>query len=231
MNNVFETAIPDIELMKDVLSYILKEKFGADVYFDKAKQQQVPIVYNIACRIEGGSDKGNVAYERQMKAFVLYLTDNNMLRVANPLPGRLRKKMGNLERKGTLPVKYQLVRCATGGGRTKMCLHYWIEHVPLLVDKLTASCIEQCRYEDSIDFSYMENKNILCLGMDKGGGDVINMIRLGNRKDGNTAEHSIPISVVEKAAEDHNVLKKTIYNKAAKNYCYLFSLINSVNLL
>ena len=52
--------------------------------------------------------------------------------------------------------------------------------------------------------------------MDKGGGDVINMIRLGNRKDGNTAEHSIPISVVEKAAEDYNVLKKTIYNKAAK---------------
>ena len=59
-----------------------------------------------------------------------------------------------------------------------MCIHYWITQLPLLVDKLTASYIEQCQYEDSINFSNMENKNILCLSMDKGGGDVINTIRL-----------------------------------------------------
>ena len=158
MENVFAIAILDTELMKDVLSYILKEKFDADVYFDKVKLQQLPIVNNIACRMEGGFDMANVAYERVAKAIVLNMQDNNMVRVANPLPGRLRKKMGNLERKGTLPVKYQLVRCATGGGRTKMCIHYWIQHLPLLVDKLTASCIEQCQYEDSIDFSYLEQK-------------------------------------------------------------------------
>ena len=167
MNNAFETAIPDIELMKDVLSYILKEKFGADVYLDKVKQQQILIIYNIACRMEGGSGMANIAYERMMQAFVVYMKYNNMLRVSNPLPGKLYKKMGNLERKGTLPVKYQLVRCATGGGKTEMCVHYWIKQLPLLVDKLTASCIEQCRYEDSIDFSHIKHKNIICLGMDK----------------------------------------------------------------
>ena len=113
--------------------------------------------------MEGGSDMANIAYERMMKAFVLNLQDNNMLRVVNPLPGRLRKKMGLLERKGTLPVKYQLVRCATGGGRTEMCIHYWISHVPLLVDKLTASCIEQGQYEDSIDFSYLVKKILFVL--------------------------------------------------------------------
>ena len=53
--------------------------------------------------------------------------------------------------------------------------------------------------------------------MDRGGGDVINMLRIGNRRDGNTAEHSIPISVVEKATEDYDVLKKTVYNKEAKH--------------
>ena len=105
MNYVFETAIPDIELMTDVLSYILKGKFDVDVYFDKVKQQQVPIIYTIACSMEAGSDMANIVYKRMMKAFVLYFTDNNILRVANPLPGRLRKKMGNLERKRTLPVK------------------------------------------------------------------------------------------------------------------------------
>ena len=42
------------------------------------------------------------------------------------------------------------------------------------------------------------------------------MIRLGSRKDGNTEAYSIPISVVEPAAEYHNVLKKTINNNTAK---------------
>ena len=142
--------------------------------------------------MEGGSGIENIAYERMMQTFVLNMKHNNILHVSNPLPDRLRKKMGNLE-KGTFPVKYQLVRCAIGGGRTKMCIHYWIAQLPLLVDTLTASCIEQGQYKDLFDFSYIENKKILCLGMDKGGGDVINMIWLGNRKDGITAEHSILI--------------------------------------
>ena len=103
MNNVFDIVISDNELMKDVLSYILKEKFVADVYFDKVKLQQIPIVYNIACRMEGGSDMANIAYKRMMKAFVLYLNDNSMLCVANPLPGRVRKKMGNLRKKRDSP--------------------------------------------------------------------------------------------------------------------------------
>ena len=105
MENVFDNAGPNIELMKDMLSYIMKEKFDADVCFDKVMLQQVLIVNNIVCRMEGGSDMTNIAYERMMKAFILNLQDNNMLCVANPLPGRLRKKMGTLERKGTLPVK------------------------------------------------------------------------------------------------------------------------------
>ena len=113
--------------------------------------------------MKGGSDMGNIAYERMAKAIVLNMQNNNMLRVANPLPGRLRKKMGFLERKRILLVKQQLVRCATGGGRTEICIHYWIPHVPLLVEKLTASCIEQCQYEGSIDFSYLEEKTLFVL--------------------------------------------------------------------
>ena len=152
-----------------------------------------------------------------VQALVLFMKDNNMLRVSQPLPGRLRQKMGTLERHRTLKVKYKLVRCVTGADKTKMCVHYWIPQIPLLVEKLTASCIEQKKFENSIDFSHLKNKIIVCIGVDRGGGDVINMLRIGNRKDGNTAEHSIPISVVEKATEDYDVLKKTVYNKQAQN--------------
>ena len=61
-----------------------------------------------------------------------------------------------------------------------------------------ASCIEQKQFEDSFDFSHLKNKTIFLIGMDRGGGDVINMLRIGNRTDGNTAKHLIPILVVEK---------------------------------
>ena len=33
------TAIPDINMRKDVLSYILKGQFNVGIYFDKVKKQ------------------------------------------------------------------------------------------------------------------------------------------------------------------------------------------------
>ena len=152
-----------------------------------------------------------------MKAFVLFMKDNNMLRDSDPIPLGLCKKMGNLEGNWTLRVKHQLIRCATGGDKTEMCLHYWIPHIPLLVDKLVASCIEKGKFKDPFSFSHLHDKIVLAVGCDRGGGDLINLMRLTNRECGNTAQHSIPISVVEKGAEDYNVLKKTVYNKSARN--------------
>ena len=103
----------------------------------------------IAIRMKGGHGMSNGSFERMMKALVLFMKDNNMLRVADQIPLGLWKKMGNLEGKGTLKVEHQIIRCATGGDKTEMCLHYWIQQIPLLVDKLISSCIEQGEFEDS----------------------------------------------------------------------------------
>ena len=89
---------------------------------------------------------------------------------------------------------------------------YWISQIPLLVDKLISSCIEQGISEDSFLFSHLPNKIIIAVGCDRGGGDLINLMWLINRICGNITQHSIPISVVDKGAEDYDVLKKTIYN-------------------
>ena len=167
--------------------------------------------------MKGGHGMSNRSFERMMKAFVLFMKDNNMLRVSEPMPLGLRKKLGNLEGKGTLIVKYQLLRCATGGDKTEMCLHYWIPQIPLLVDKLVSSCIEQGEVKDSFSFSHLCNKIVIAVGCDRGGGGLVNLMQSINRECGNTAQHSIPISVVEKEAEDYDVLKRTIYNKSAKN--------------
>ena len=58
---------------------------------------------------------------------------------------------------------------------------------------------------------------IIAVGCDLGGGDLIYLMQLINRIFGNSAQHLIQISVVEKGEEYYDVLKKTIYNKSAKN--------------
>ena len=95
-------------------------------------------------------------------------------------------------------------------------MHYWIQQIPLLIEKLVASCESQGKFEDSIEFSRLINKIYFSIGSDRGEGDVINLIRLINRIAGNCARYSIPMSVVEKATEDYDVLAKTIYNKRAR---------------
>ena len=97
----------------------------------------------------------------------------------------------------TLRVKHQHIRYTTGGDRTELCLHYWIPQIPLLVDKLISSCIEQRKFEDLFLFSHLPNKIIIGVGCDRGGGDLINLMRLINRIYGNNAQHLITISVVE----------------------------------
>ena len=98
-----------------------------------------------------------------------------------------------------------------------MCLHYWIQQIPLSVEKLVSSCIKQGKFKDLFLFSHLLNKLIIGVGCNRSGGNLIILMRLINRICGNTAQHSIPISVVEKGVEHYKVLKKTIYNKNAKN--------------
>jgi hypothetical protein len=216
IHNILSAAIPDSDIIKDVLSHILKRNYSADVYFDKVKQQHVSVADCIAIRMRGGFGISNNAVNKMLQDVVRIFKHNNMLRVTHPLPGSLRAKMGREEGKGTIPVDYQVIRCSTAKDKTEMCVHNWIKTIPLLVEKLVAKCIAQGRYEDSILFSKLVNKILLGIGADRGGGDLINLIRLLNRMDGNCAKYSIPLAVVEKAAEEYAVLAKTLYNKRGK---------------
>ena len=87
----------------------------------------------------------------------------------------------------------------------------------MLVDKLILSCVKQGKFGDSFLLSHLPNKIIIGVDCDRGDDDLINLMRLINRTCGNTAQHLIPISVVEKGVEDYDVLKKSIYNKSATN--------------
>ena len=108
-----------------------------------------------------------------------------MVRVKHPLPGSCRQKMGKIEGVGSLPVDDQLIQCSTSSTKTESCMHYWIQQIPLLIEKLVASCESHGKFEDSREFSRLINKIYFGIGSDRGGGDVINVIRLINRIAGN----------------------------------------------
>jgi hypothetical protein len=216
MYNVLSAAVPNYDVRKDILSYILEKKYNADIYFDKVKQQHISVTDCIAIRMRGGYGVSNSAVNKMLQDVVKLFKHNNMLRVKCPLPGSLRAKMGKAESNGTIPVDYQVIRCSTAKEKTEMCVHSWIRTIPLLVEKLVATCIRQGKYEESISISNLVNKILLGIGADRGGGDLINLIRLLNRMDGNCSRYSIPLAVVEKAAEEYDVLAKTLYNNRGR---------------
>ena len=86
-----------------------------------------------------------------------------MLRVNHPLPSSCRQKMGRIEGVESLPVDHQLIQCSTSLTKTESCMHYWILQIPLLIEKVVASCESQCKFEDSVEFSRLINKSILVL--------------------------------------------------------------------
>ena len=82
---------------------------------------------------------------------------------------------------------------------------------------MVSSCVEQGKFEHSFSFSHLCNKIIIGVGCDRDGRALIELMRFIIRICGNSAQHSIPTSVVEKGAKGYDVLKKTIYNKSATN--------------
>ena len=73
------------------------------------------------------------------------------------------------------------------------------------------------RLETSINFFCLINKIYVGIGSDRGEGDDIDLICLINRIAGNCARYSIPMSAVEKATEDYDVLAKLYTTNVQKN--------------
>ena len=61
----------------------------------------------------GGHGISNNAVSTMLRDFVRFLHHYGMLRVKNPLPGRLRAMMGKLEGVGCLPVDHKMILCKT----------------------------------------------------------------------------------------------------------------------
>ena len=125
-------------------------------------------------------------------------------------------KMGKAEGLNVIKANHQLIECSTGRyhGEVKfeMVLHYFIDQVILVFERLVKAAIVSGTFQESLEVTKLCNKILVCIGCDRGGGDLILQMRIANRLDGNCSLYCIPISVVKKADESHRNLRKTIYN-------------------
>ena len=139
-----------------------------------------------------------------------------MLTLNKSLPGRLQMKMGKAEALGVIKARHCDVEFTTGRYhrevKTEIVLHYFIDQVILVFEKLVKSAIVAGSFQDSFEVTKLCNKIFVCIGCDRGGGDLILQMRIANRLNGNCSLYCVPIPVVKKGDESHSNLRKTIYN-------------------
>jgi hypothetical protein len=84
------------------------------------------------------------------------------------------------------------------------------------VSLLIQSAMRSGRFMDSSSFSRHDDKClVMTFGCDLGGSNTSMLGRLVNRKDGNSSEYCCIFASVEKAGENHENLRKTIYKKGS----------------
>ena len=202
---------------KDVLAHVLSNDYNQVVFEEADSDVKISALDVVEVRNRAGFKVASSVVVSIMKDTTSLLIKNNKLRVEkSPFEGQLRKKIGRLEKAGAVPSTFEYVECYITQENTGTCTYYYIEDVPLLIERLVAGCLMEGRYEDSIDISIFNNKIIIRFGCDRGGGDLIMGISLANRKKGNSGMYSIPIGVVEGATEVRSNLEKTVYSRARR---------------
>ena len=199
---------------RDVLAHVLSNDYNQVVSEKKDTDTKISALEFIEVRNRAGFKVASSVVVSIMKDTTRLLLKNSKLREEkSPFEGQLRKKIGKIEKAGAVPSTFEYVECYITQENTGTCTYYYIEDVPLLIERLVAGCLLEGKYEDSIDISKFNNKIIVRFGCDRGGGDLIMGISLANRNRGNSGQYSIPIGVVEGATEVHSNLLKTVYSK------------------
>ena len=118
-------------------------------------------------------------------------------------PSQLSAKIGAFETENLLKTLLYIVDAEVDEKKSKSCIFYYTPQIPLLLEMLIASSINDGSYLQSEDISFYKNTEIFFRGTDRGGGNTIDMVRLGNRKNGNCGQYCVPVSVLEGGGETY----------------------------
>jgi hypothetical protein len=129
------------------------------------------------------------------------------------LYAQLKKKIGKIEW-SLLLVEYKSVDVEVQEGKHEKCEFYYILKIALLVELMVSCSKTDESFEPSSEISSLDKTHIFFRGIDRGGDDLIDMLRYGNPHDGNSGEYCIPTSVLKNGLEKYKNLVVTTFDKA-----------------
>ena len=206
VNQVLGTGI---EFKKDIID---------DLIDDEESKGKITALGMTAVRDSAGFKVPISTVDRIARDITILLQKHKLLKdnSSSPFEGSLRKKMGMIERIGAVPNKIEHVECRTTKEESSRVVYWYIENVPLLMERLLACSIKDKTFQTSLDVSSYIDKILFKFGCDRGSGDLIMMISLMNRLKGNHGKHALAIGVAEGAQETYANLKKTVYSNDRK---------------
>ena len=125
------------------------------------------------------------------------LLDKNMKLV----PSQLKKKIGDVKNSKFIKYFHKMIEAKISETvLAQWCVFYFLKYIPLLCEMLITSSLTEGKMEDSMSFSHFRDTIIFGRGVDRGGSDVIALLRLAGK-------YCIPTSVLEEGSEDYENLK------------------------
>jgi hypothetical protein len=129
-------------------------------------------------------------------------------------PAQLKKTMGKEEKACSLPIETQVLPRQVGDNKKmKACTSWRVANPYHVLQRLIDGCFVSGNYEDSEFGSKVKYAIVPVFGCDKGGNDTVMMLRVANRKDGNTKNCSQPLAAYEEGAENYWNLSKQFITK------------------
>ena len=197
----------DDDLQKRIVEHLVKSNMsGGSVSWTNDSKDNLLDIYDVmAIREEGGHLSTNQIIS--VLSGIKTLTG-----LENLYPGQLKKKLGEIER-SLLPANTELREAEVDGKKKKMCIFYYIKQIPFLLESLVVASFRDGTFQEAFSFSNFENTILFFRGTDRGGGDTIDMTRLGNRENGNHGRYSVPVAVLEEGSESYDNLKNTCFSE------------------
>lgn len=127
-------------------------------------------------------------------------------------PACLRQKMSEIEQASCLLPLYTSKIVEIDGKSNKPRVFWRITKIPRLIEMLNISAHADGKYAASNKWSNLDGVLLLYRGTDRGGGDNQDVLRLGNREDGNSGRYCVTVSSLEGGAETYNNMKQTCFH-------------------
>jgi len=143
-------------------------------------------------------------------------------------PSQVKKGMLNVIKSGNLKFETRFLELIISKQNDKIALRpYWCLLKPYeLLELLVESSFAQSHFRRSIEFSNIQDAIVAVVGLDKSTVNTGCSMRVANRRNGNSSNHTQLLAAVHDAAECHPNFAETFFRPGSPLRSYLQSYVN-----